>query len=144
MQYQLLYYNMDLKEILSKNNKSFTAEREEMFNAIKNLHHFEYSKLFTYLKTNNISIWRASIFRTIKLFLEINIIKIISNKDWVTVYELEDEETHHEHMKCIKCLEIIEFDDSELHDIFVKLAKNHNFQLEKHSLTFEGLCENCK
>ena len=134
---------MELRKILSTNNKSFTVEREIMFNAIKNLHHFNYSKLFNYLKTNNIIIWRASIFRTIKLFLEINIIKIISNKDWVTIYEIEDKDSHHEHMKCIKCQKIIEFDDSELHDIFIKLAKNHNFSLKTHSLIFEWICENC-
>ena len=40
-------------------------------------------------------------------------------------------------MKCTNCLKIIEFDDSELHNTFDKLAKKHKFELNKHTLNFE-------
>lgn len=134
---------MNLKELLKNNNKSCTLERQMIFDIIKTIDHFDYSKLSNYLEVNNINIWRASLFRTLKLFLEINIIKVISYKDWITVYEYENEDHHHEHMKCSNCLKIIEFDDSEVHDSFIKLAQKHNFKLQSHSLVFEWLCSKC-
>ena len=134
---------MTLKEILKNNKKSYTEERQIIFDIIKKIDHFDYSKISNYLEKKWINIWRASIFRTIKLFLEINIIKIIYNKDGLTIYEYDNDEIHHEHMKCSNCSKIIEFDDSNLHDSFEKIAHKYNFNLKNHSLIFEWFCENC-
>ena len=54
------------------------------------------------------------------------------------------EDTHHEYMKCTNCLKIIEFDDSELHNTFDKLAKKHKFELNNHTLNFEWICSDYK
>jgi len=58
---------MDLKNILKENGKSYTLEREVIFNEIKSLHHFSYADLEN--KLTNIS--RASIFRNLNLFKSI-------------------------------------------------------------------------
>jgi predicted hydrolase (HD superfamily) len=47
---------MILKEILKKNNKSYTEEREFIFSIIRELHHFDYSKLQGKLEEKNIKI----------------------------------------------------------------------------------------
>lgn len=130
---------MDLKKILEKNNISFTKQREIIFNEIKNLHHFTYEDLEKKLK----NIWRASIFRTLKLFHDIGIIKIIDTSSWAIIYELDNTASHHEHMKCKKCHTIYEFDDRELHELFEKISEKKNFKLQNHSLLLEGICKNC-
>ena len=134
---------MELKEILKNAWKSYTEEREIIFWAIKNLHHFDYSKLQEFLEKQNINIWRASIFRTLNLFVEVWILENICNRAWVIIYEYIDEENHHEHMKCKNCWKIIEFDDSEIHKYLENIAKKHNFKLLKHSVNLEWLCEDC-
>jgi Fur family ferric uptake transcriptional regulator len=137
------YIFMELKEILKKAWKSFTEEREVIFQAIKNLHHFDYLDLQDYLNIQNINIWRASIFRTLNLFKEIWILENICNKSGVIIYEYIDENNHHEHMKCKNCWKIIEFDDTEIHKYLEKIAKKNNFKLLKHSINLEGLCDEC-
>lgn len=135
---------MEFKEILKKYNKSYTKEREIIFNVIKKLHHFDYSKLQDFLERKNINIWRASIFRTLNLFLEIGILENICNKSWVLIYEYIDEKNHHEHMKCKNCGKIIEFDDEIIHNDLEKIAKKYDFKLLNHSITLEWLCRECK
>ena len=134
---------MELKEILKKFNKSYTEEREIIYSAIKKIHHFGYNRLSNYLKDNWSKIWRASIFRALNLFVEVNILENICNKNWVMIYEYVDEDNHHEHMKCKNCWKIIEFDDSLIHKDLFKIAKKHNFKLLSHSINLEGLCEDC-
>ena len=116
-----------------------TQQRIDIFNEIQRIHHFSYDDLEKKLK----NIWRASIFRTLKLFNSIWVIKIINSMDWAVMYEINDNDHHHEHMKCTACKKIIEFDDSILHAGFEKIAKKNNFILEKHSLLFEWKCSEC-
>jgi len=130
---------MDLKNILKENGKSYTLEREVIFNEIKSLHHFSYADLEN--KLTNIS--RASIFRNLNLFKSIWIIDIVDNKEWALIYEIYNEKNHHEHMKCLDCWDIIEFDDSEVHDLFEKISRKHHFSLQKHTISFEWTCEKC-
>jgi len=134
---------MELKEILKKAWKSYTEERELVFWAVKKLHHFDYSDLQKYLENKNINIWRASVFRTLNLFVEIQILENICNRNWVIIYEYIDENNHHEHMKCRNCWIIIEFNDEEIHSFLEKIAKNNNFKLLKHSVNLEWLCKKC-
>ncbi len=136
--------NMEFKKILKKHNKSYTKEREIIFNVIKKLHHFDYSKLQDFLERKKINIWRASIFRTLNLFLEIWILENICNRSWVLIYEYIDKNNHHEHMKCKNCGKIIEFDDEIIHKDLEEIAKKYDFKLLAHSITLEGLCEECK
>jgi len=135
---------MTLKDILKKAWKKHTEEREIIFSAVKNLHHFDYSKLQNYLKEENIKIWRASIFRTLNLFLENWVLKNVCNKWWTIIYEYIDQKNHHEHLKCKKCWKIIEFDDSKIHKYLEEIAKKYDFVLLDHSINLEGLCGECR
>lgn len=130
---------MDLKNTLIKNNISYTKQRQIIYDEIIRLHHFSYEDLEKSLK----KIWRASIFRTLNLFSKIWIINIVETVPWVLTYELIDEKNHHEHMRCQKCGKIYEFDDNELHDLFIKIANKHGFVLVSHSLIFKWICKEC-
>ncbi|MCD5382896.1 transcriptional repressor [Candidatus Gracilibacteria bacterium] len=130
---------MNYKDILKKNGISLTKQRLEILGKIEKFHHFSYIDLQNQLKNTG----RASIFRNLKLFNEVGIIRIIDYTEGAIKYELNDDTVHHEHMKCGSCNEISEFDDSELHSLFEKISKKNNFKLKKHSLLFEGVCVNC-
>ncbi len=132
---------MELKEILKNAWKSYTEEREIIFSVIKKLHHFDYSNLQKILEKQNIKIWRASVFRTLNLFVEINILENICNRNWVVIYEYVN--NHHEHMNCKNCWKIIEFDDKKIHKYLEEIAKNYEFKLLNHSINLEWLCKDC-
>jgi Fe2+ or Zn2+ uptake regulation protein len=65
---------MDIENILKENKKSITKERKEIFEYIKTKHVFSSADILLAFQ----DIGRASIFRTIKLFSEIGIIRRVN------------------------------------------------------------------
>jgi Fe2+ or Zn2+ uptake regulation protein len=65
---------MNIEEILKKEKKSVTPERQELFLYMQTRHLFtacDIEKAFSH-------IGRASVFRTVKLFLEIGVLRRVS------------------------------------------------------------------
>lgn len=60
-----------------------------------------------------------------------------------SVFELADSE-HHDHMVCVDCGDIIEFHDDTIEKQQERIARQHNFQIQDHSLYLYGKCEKCQ
>jgi Fur family ferric uptake transcriptional regulator len=95
------------------------------------------------LLDNFSSLWRASIFRTINLFLELWIIRKILLWDRGENYELVNENHHHEHMTCEKCHKIIHFESDSICKDIIKQANNNWFKVKSHSINITWTCEKC-
>ncbi|MGD9007659.1 MAG: transcriptional repressor [Desulfobacteraceae bacterium] len=50
---------------------------------------------------------------------------------------------HHDHMICTKCRKIIEFEDSHLEQLQLKIAAAKGFHLLQHKMELYGLCRQC-
>ncbi len=130
---------MILENILKNKKKSVTPERKILFESMKTFHIFSAHDL----EKASPSIARASIFRTIKLFCEIGILRRVTLKSWVEQYELDSHENHHEHMKCEQCWKVFSFESEFICKLLNKVAQNHNFSLKEHSINLFGNCEHC-
>jgi len=84
----------------------------------------------------------ATVYRTVKFFEEMNIIKSLDIGDGIKRYEL-DISIHHDHMICTTCHTIIEFTDDLIEKQQINVSKKHNFVLKDHIMTIYGLCEDC-
>ena len=125
--------------ILKKNGKSLTTERSEIFSFIETKHIFSAQDI----REGFPNIGRASIFRTINIFLEIGVIRRIPFSERGEVYELNDTGHHHEHMKCEKCQEIMSFESHSICKKIFEEAKKSGFQIREHSLSILGICKKC-
>lgn len=87
---------------------------------------------------------RASIYRNIELFEELNIATRIST-GWKYRLELSDLfQGHHHHATCLKCDRIIEFEETpEFNLILDQLGNALEFQIKEHSLEVQGYCKKC-
>ncbi len=130
---------MRIQDILRREKKSVTPERVKLFELMEWFH------IFSAQDIENLcpSIWRASIYRTIKLFCEIWVLRRVSLEFWVEQYELNSEKNHHEHMKCESCGKVLSFESDFICKLLTQVAKNHNFSLKQHSINLHGNCENC-
>lgn len=130
---------MNIEKILKDNKKSITNERLVIFDYVKNSHIFSSNDLL-----NNFSnIWRASIFRVIKLFLDLWIIRKVNIWKKGDSYELDKENHHHEHMNCSKCWQIINFESENICKILFEEAKKIWFIIKEHSINIMWVCNNC-
>jgi len=81
----------------------------------------------------------ASVYRTIKLFTEINLVEEITFADNKTRYELVSK-LHHHHIICSSCGEISQLPICLLSEI----ESFTNYKITKHILEFMGLCPSCQ
>ena len=130
---------MKIEQYLKKNNKSITKERKEIFSFINSKHIFSSLDILN----NFENIWRASVFRTIKLFLDIWIIRRVWFWDREEKYEVNDDGNHHEHMKCSSCNCIISFSSEDICSKIFEAAKKKGFKIQEHSIWVIWTCSNC-
>ncbi len=51
---------------------------------------------------------------------------------------------HHDHLICIRCNKIVEFEDPTLEDLQEQIAKKHGFNILHHRMEIYGICEDCR
>jgi len=131
---------MNIEKILKQNNKSLTKERLDMASFMTRKHIFSANDLILVFT----GIWRASIFRTIKMFLEIWLIRKVYLWDrWDTYEFIVWQEHHYEHMKCEKCGDVIKFESESICKKIMQEATNIWFKMRGHSVTIVWTCNKC-
>lgn len=134
------------KKILKSNTLKFTKQRELILKFLyENDDHFTPEDIYILLKKQypKINIGIATVYRTLALLEESGIVSSISFGVQGKKYEL-GLKTHHDHLICTSCGEIIEFFDKTIEDQQEKIAKKFNFQMTDHSMKIIGLCETCQ
>lgn len=89
---------------------------------------------------NEISL--ATIYRVLSQFEEAGLVIQHRFSEHRRVFELNQGE-HHDHLVCIECRKIIEFQDDFIESRQKQLAETFNFTMTAHSLTLYGLCSDC-
>lgn len=130
---------MKIENILKENNNRVTPERIAIFEFLKIKHIFTYNDIIGHFK----SLWRASIFRTLNLFLDLGIIRKIDVWAKTMTYEFVDHHNHHEHMRCDSCNSIIGFHADSICKKILEEAKKMWFQVKSHSIWVVGKCKKC-
>lgn len=88
------------------------------------------------------SVGRATVFRTVKLLQELELVCRVPLEDGSVRYQRSHGE-HHHHLVCRGCGSVAEFSDAELDQRILQQARAHGFTLEGHSLELYGLCAEC-
>ncbi len=122
-----------------------TPERYKILHQIYELkEHFTIEELFSYMKSKNYRVSRATLYNTIELLLEINLIKKHQFNGKTHFYEKAYKSRQHDHLICKKCGKIIEFCHPLIQEIQNDISELHDFQITDHELYFYGICSDCK
>ncbi len=84
----------------------------------------------------------ATVYRTLKLFVEAGVASERSFRDGVSRYEVR--QPHHDHLICTSCDAILEFENEEIERLQEKVAQEFGFVLTAHRLELYGLCRGCR
>ncbi len=85
---------------------------------------------------------RATVFRTIKLLQDLELLCRVPLEDGSIRYQLS-EGAHHHHLVCRSCGRFTEFSDLEIDTRIDEQAATRGFHLQGHSLELYGLCADC-
>lgn len=127
---------------MSETARRWTKERQQLFDFIDRNHLVSAPMLEA--KFPNIG--RASIFRTLKTFTDLGILRRVNLGRGYDEYEAieSDANHHHEHMRCVKCNAVISFPSASICAQIVKLAGEHWFEVSEHSINVLGVCKGCQ
>ena len=75
----------------------------------------------------------ATIYRVLTQFEAAGLVKRHNFDSGHSVFEL-DQGGHHDHMVCLKTNKVIEFNNEEIEQLQKKIANDHGYDLQDHSL----------
>lgn len=110
-----------------------TPQRQAVFSNIMNSEgHRECNDIHQSLIKDGIDVSRATIYRTLDILVNYNLIrKLVIGNDRAK-YEKKIGKKHHDHMICIETGNIIEFENEEIEELQEQEAKKHGYQIVKH------------
>ncbi|HBG22546.1 MAG: Fur family transcriptional regulator [Syntrophaceticus sp.] len=107
--------------------------------------HFNAEELHFVLKQTDPEIGLATVYRTLEILSDLDILHKIDFGDGSVRYEFSEHEAHnHHHLICIKCGRIIEVNDDLLEALETWIEEKTLFHITDHQLKFFGYCRNCQ
>ncbi len=85
---------------------------------------------------------RATVYRTIRLLLDIGVICKLVMRDGSTKYSLARVE-HHHHLVCVRCGTVEEFLDSTIERLVRAIGAEVSGEILGHRIEFDVICKTC-
>lgn len=107
--------------------------------------HLSAEEVYKLVKTKNPDIGLATVYRTLDLLAELDILQKMDFGDGKGRYEINDEDVHHHHhLICLRCGHVEEFEDDLLETLEAAIKRKTNFEVIDHQLKFYGFCQKCQ
>lgn len=136
--------NTILKAYLEKAGLKSTAQRDYIAETFfKTNTHISLDELLKKVKRKNSRIGYATVYRTMKLLTECGLALARQFGDGQTRYENMPADGHHDHIICIKCSKIAEFQNQKIEQLQIEAAKKLGFTVVNHKLELYGYCPDC-
>ena len=121
-----------------------TKQREEILNIFLNSPgHKNLAQIYAQVVKANPKIGYTTVYRTLKLLTRLGLATQRKFADGETRYEPTSEGSHHDHLICLDCGRIIEFEDATLEALQNGIAQRHRFKVSHHRMELYGRCEEC-
>lgn len=131
--------------LLERKGLKFTHERQCIFEEVSKLNeHFDADSLYDRFKKKGMRISRDTVYRTIPLLLESNVIQKSVGEGKREFFERTSRKGHHDHILCVRCGKIIEFKCDEIERLQDDICNKYGFKLTFHDHRLFGYCKDCQ
>lgn len=133
------------REFLKKGLNRITPERFEVLDsALDYQGHFGADDLYIVMKNQNSRVSRATVYKTLELLVQCNLLGKRNFGDNLNRYESNFRKQVHDHLICMDCGRIVEFVDSHIKNIPESICSEHGFKIESYSFNIFARCKNIK
>ncbi len=121
-----------------------TLPRIKILQILENaeIHHVSAEDVYKLLLANGEEIGLATVYRVLTQFEQAGLVVRHNFEGGHSVFELSSEK-HHDHIVCVRCGKVEEFNDVEIERRQEKVARSMGYELTDHHLNMYGLCPEC-
>jgi len=142
--HQETFEEPELKRIIRALNLKVTNQRLAI---LKTLHegrrHVTAQELYEKLSGEHPEIGFATVYRFLRTLTEGHFVSEVRMGGLPARYELTPK-GHHDHLTCVKCSKICEFENRAIETLQEKVAHQFGFRLTHHILELYGVCPACQ
>lgn len=139
------------KKLLKANGLKVTTQRIAILEVLEDRpnEHLTAEEIYECVKAKYPEIGLATVYRTIQLLSELNLIDKLNLDDGFVRYEIGKQGNgeschHHHHLICLGCGKVLTFQDDLLETLEQKIQNTMDFQIVDHEVKFYGYCEGCQ
>ncbi|MBI3184855.1 MAG: transcriptional repressor [Myxococcales bacterium] len=134
-----------LREAERRRSLRSSRGREEIARAAAGLRgHFEVDALVRAVRARGGRASRATVYRTLPLLVEAGILEPAVASRRKGQYETAVGRSHHDHLVCAHCHEVVEFSFEAFEILQREVAARHGFELIGHLHELVGICRDCR
>lgn len=139
-----------LKQILKDHGLKVTNQRIAVLNVFREHMgaHLSVEEIYDFVRKENPEIGLATVYRTVQLLSELELIDKVNLDDGYVRYEIGamDGETshHHHHLICLSCGNVSAFGEDMLDSLEERISRTQGFRVVNHEVKLFGYCENCR
>jgi Fur family ferric uptake transcriptional regulator len=135
----------DLEAYMTRRGLRSTEQRRLIIDTFfESTEHITIDTLLHQVRELDARVGYATVYRTMKLLAESGIVQEHKFGDGFTRYELADEEAHHDHLICLECGKITEFEEPAIEELQQRIATRYGFRVQAHKHELYGLCSDCQ
>ena len=130
---------------LATQSLRMTRQREELLTAVFHApRHFEAEDLIKTLRERQGHVSRATVYRTLSLLEECGVLRKSLFGHNRHFYESVVGRHHHDHLVCIRCGKIQEFEEPRIEEMQEEICLRFGFRIVDHVHEIFGACQACQ
>ncbi len=134
----------EILEDLHRLGFKLTAQRKAILDAFLDLGgHPSPEEIHQEVRRRGRTTGSATIYRTVKVFVEAGIARRLEFGDGLSRYELRNNKARHLHLVCRRCGRTFEAYAMSMDTLYAELAKTHAFVVNDSTTCLHGLCAAC-
>ncbi len=133
------------KSFLKQRGLKYPRKRKQILEEVSSLHrHFTADLLYDKLRQQKKNISRATVYRCLPLLVDSGILRETVSLEGKNNYELNQKNQHHDHLLCVACGRIIEFQEKRVERLKDYICRKNQFSPLEHKLEIKGYCRKCR
>ena len=135
---------IEVEQLLRTKGIRLTGPRQLVVRRAVAYLHFTAEELVKDVRAIDPSVARGTVYRTLALLHQAGVVEKHDFRYGAPNYEVTFAKAHHDHLMCVQCGEIIEFQEPRVERIQGEVVKRFGYQLLSHTHKLYGLCQTCQ
>jgi len=132
-----------LASYLEQHSLKHTKQRQAILDVFLDATgHITSEEIYSRVRKAHANIGYTTVYRTMKLLCDAGLASERHFEDGITRYEIAHE--HHDHLVCMRCGKIIEFECAMIESTQDQIADRYDFRVLRHRHELYGHCNDCR